>query len=68
MSNLGYTDPMTYKSLPTIAGTRLTNHIFDIEDLVQNNQNEYLHQYIYEISLGTDPRKSEWYKKLKGAR
>lgn len=63
----GYRDPMTYrKSVGMIESMALTNHVLNIEGLVAGHYNVYLHQYVYELSKGLDPRESAWFIKAFG--
>ena len=61
---LGYRDPFTYKQLPLLPSMRLTTHVLNIENLIQNRMNVEVHQYIHELSSGMDPQESKWYKNV----
>lgn len=60
--SIGYRSPYTFKDLPTIESLRLTNHVLVIERLHDAHSNENLHQYIYELMQGNDPRELSWFK------
>lgn len=57
-TEIGYRDPFTYKSLPTIESIRLTNHVLNVEALAKSYRNEALHEYLHLLSQGEDPRKN----------
>lgn len=60
---LGYRDPMTFKKLATIPSLKLTNRVADLKYLIDNNENEHVHQYVHELMEGKDPCKSEWFNR-----
>lgn len=53
---------MTFKSLPTVAGTALINHTMNIRSLQNKFAYEHAHQYVHELMQGEDPRQSDWFQ------
>lgn len=64
--SLGHRDPFTHRSasIGLVEKLALTNHVLAVERLVNRYQNVELHQYLYELVAGKDPRESEWFKRL----